>query len=262
MAEAYLTNKNLMSEIHRSKVTYCSFTDERYADYDAIVDGVEDVTLELIAATKVARVKRDAAQARADARAQGLRRNQIKVVEADPETIQTEDLVWRVMTYDHIPEEEGRVRNPKREADDYARLNFNPFKHFIIKDGEFVEVGRSHWQGSVDNGCFSVDHGEMTRKLAKMFLKLVERYGQRYNWRGYTYNEEMQGQALVQLCEGGLKFDESKGSNPFAYYTTICANAFTRVLNSEKRKQNLRDDILEMHGKAASTNRQVDNEGW
>ena len=57
----------------------------------------------------------------------------------------------------------------------------------------------------------------------------------------------MRSQALLQLSQIGLQFDESKSQNPFAYYTAAITNSFTRVLNIEKRNQNIRDDILEMN---------------
>jgi hypothetical protein len=99
----------------------------------------------------------------------------------------------------------------------------------------------------------------MTNKLAHMFIKLCERYATRSNWRGYTYNEEMRGQALLQLSQIGLQFDESKSQNPFAYYTAAITNSFTRVLNIEKKNQNIRDDILEMNGLNPSWTRQYAN---
>jgi hypothetical protein len=99
----------------------------------------------------------------------------------------------------------------------------------------------------------------MTRKLATMFMKLCERYATRSNWRGYTYNDEMRSQALLQLSQIGLQFDESKSQNPFAYYTAAITNSFTRVLNIEKRNQNLRDDILQMNNLNPSYTRQMSN---
>jgi hypothetical protein len=102
----------------------------------------------------------------------------------------------------------------------------------------------------------------MTRTLAMMFMKLCERYATRSNWRGYTYNDEMKSQALLQLSQIGLQFDESKSQNPFAYYTAAITNSFTRVLNIEKRNQNLRDDILEINGFNPSYTRQGMNVGY
>ena len=145
--------------------------------------------------------------------------------------------------------------NPVRQ-----RLNFPPFEHFRIDENkEKYIVGRSHWKGDLETGEFSKDHGDMTRKLAHMFMKLCERYATRSNWRGYTYNEEMRGQALLQLSQIGLQFDESKSQNPFAYYTAAITNSFTRVLNIEKKNQNIRDDILEQNGLNPSWTRQFNN---
>jgi hypothetical protein len=66
----------------------------------------------------------------------------------------------------------------------------------------------------------------------------------------------MRSQALLQLSQIGLQFDESKSQNPFAYYTAAITNSFTRVLNIEKRNQNLRDDILELNNLNPSYTRQ------
>ena len=93
-----------------------------------------------------------------------------------------------------------------------------------------------------------------------MYLKLVERYSQRANWRGYTYIDEMRGQALLQLAMIGLQFNEAKSDNPFAYYTAAITNSFTRVLNIEKRNQNIRDDILIDSGHLPSYGRQIAHE--
>jgi hypothetical protein len=139
----------------------------------------------------------------------------------------------------------------------HVRLNFPPFYHYRIDENKvpFV-VGKSHWQGDLETGEYCRDHGTMTRKLATMFMKLCERYATRSNWRGYTYNEEMRGQALLQLSQIGLQFDESKSQNPFAYYTAAITNSFTRILNIEKKNQNIRDDILEINGLNPSWTRQ------
>ena len=151
-----------------------------------------------------------------------------------------------------IPEEPETGASAK-----YVRLPFPPFWHYRLDDKKqpYI-VGKSHWIGDLEKGEFSKDHGQVTRTLATMYMKLCERYATRSNWRGYTYNEEMRGAALVQLSQIGLRFDESKSQNPFAYYTAAITNSFTHVLNSEKKSQNIRDDMLEMNGLNPSWTRQ------
>jgi hypothetical protein len=144
----------------------------------------------------------------------------------------------------------------------HVRVNFPPFQHFKLDSNNFLQcIGKSHWLGDIETGEFSKDHGQITNKLAKMYLMLCEKYALRYNWRGYTYNDEMRGAAILQLTYVGLRFNESKSANPFAYYTAAINNSFCRVLNSEKRNQNIRDDILEMNGLAPSWSRQLSGSG-
>ena len=94
------------------------------------------------------------------------------------------------------------------------------------------------WCPETEYGCF------VARRAGKVYLT------------GNTYNEEMRGQALLQLSQIGLQFDESKSQNPFAYYTAAITNSFTRILNLEKKNQNIRDDMLEQAGLNPSWTRQ------
>jgi hypothetical protein len=181
--------------------------------------------------------------------------------EVSPRSIKKTDLVFRVMTFDHITTDSERKKNPKTRADHHTKVNFPPFQHYRIDNkGQTVCVGKSHWVGGMSNGHCSNDHGKITPTLAHMFIKLSERYSQRSNWRGYTYVDEMRSQALMQLSQIGLQFDESKSENPFAYYTAAITNSFTRILNIEKKNQNIRDDILEMNEMMPSYTRQAKNE--
>jgi hypothetical protein len=255
----YLTNKDLLEEIHRSKTTYCEFVETRYASYDFIVNDINKVTPGRIDEARSTRVDQYIAVERKAQIAAGKKH---PVINYNLDDVKQEDIVIRVMTFDHIPINEEKLAKAKTEAERHIKCNFPPFQHFIYKDGEFVCVGKSHWHGGLENGHFSVTHGKMTNKLALMFMKLVERYGHRGNWRGYTYIDEMKSQALLQLSQIGLQFDESRSEspNPFAYYTAAITNSFTRVLNIEKRNQNIRDDILIMHGATPSYTRQTEHD--
>ena len=255
----YLNNKDMLLEIHRSKNTFCEYTDPKYSDYDVIVEDVNDIFLpETIEKAKAARAARIAATAYAAALlAAGVvakaDRPRLAEYKIKPDTISQDDLVFRVLGFDHIPLAPGRKKNPKSVADSYTKLNFFPFKHYIIENNAVKEVGRSHTK----KGKFSLEHGSITNKLAKMFILMVNKYGQRGNWRGYTYLDEMKGQALLQLSQMGLQFDEYKSDNPFSYYTASVSNSFTRVFNLEKKNQELRDDLLIDSGASPSFSRQL-----
>lgn len=236
----YLSNRELLGEIHRCKKSFCYYLEEWHADQKAIVRSVAEITPELIDEVR-AKVARP--------------RGGLKV---DPSTIDPETIVVRVMTWEHIPIDPAQAKPRRRTIEPYVPTGFPPFKHFVLtKDGP-KEVLRSHWEGGFDNGHFAM-RGKMTNRLAKMFLLLVERYGRRPNFRGYSYVEEMKSEALVNLCQVGLQFDESKSDNPFAYYTTSMRNSFVRYLNKEKKVQMIRDDLLELAGANPSATRQNAN---
>lgn len=260
----YLNNKDILKEIHKSKMTYCYVEDVKYDLYDLILDDISEITETAVVEAKTQRANRVQQNLYNEAIAtyEGAAKNKPRQKDfaVDLDTISEEDLVFRVMTYEHIPEEEGRRKNPKTEADEKSKVNFPPFKHYVLEKGAPKEVVRSHWKGDLASGEFSVDHGRITNTLGTMFLKLVERYSHRANWRGYTYVDEMRGQALLQLSYIGLKFNEAKSDNPFAYYTAAVNNSFTRVLNVEKKNQTIRDDILIEQGHLPSYSRQLAHE--
>lgn len=264
MAQKYLNNKDLLSEIHKSKMSFTWTKSPQYDRPDIIVDDVNDINtsvFEQAKQNKAGRMKDIAYQAAvADYSGPANKKPKQKEFLVDPTTIPDEDITIRVMNMDHIPLEPGRKKNPRNEAETKAKVNFPAFKHYAKVNGEITEVARSHWKGGLKSGKFSVDHGSITNELGKMYLKLVERYSQRANWRGYTYIDEMRGQALLQLAMIGLQFNEAKSDNPFAYYTAAITNSFTRVLNIEKRNQNIRDDILIDSGHLPSYSRQIAHE--
>jgi hypothetical protein len=273
----YLNNRDILKEIHLSKNTYCWYQD-RVNDhqYDIILPSLSKINQRTIA---------EARRNRADRlkRETGVEQNEKKI----PHT----DLVFRITCWDHVPAAPKKIpktQTKKKKIEDILefdapienddgldevlddvelntakmRLNFPPFEQYRLNENKATFlVGRSHWKGDLATGEFSKDHGNMTKKLALMFMKLCERYATRSNWRGYTYNEEMRGQALLQLSQIGLQFDESKSQNPFAYYTAAITNSFTRILNIEKKNQNIRDDILEINGLNPSWTRQNSGKG-
>jgi hypothetical protein len=278
----YLNNKDILKEIHSSKNAYCTFLDPLNDHrYDYIVDmPTESIENSLAHASKSETIQ-EAKETRA------ARLSVETGTKIDPNDIPVTDLVFRVMTWDHVPvapkaprktdkkktakdifefEDESEEifadledTTTKKEVDDmvHVKVNFPPFQHYRMdSNNSFQCIGKSHWKGSLENGEFSKDHGNITNKLARMYIMMCEKYAMKFNWRGYTYNDEMRNSAILQLTYVGLRFNEAKSANPFAYYTAAITNSFCRVLNSEKRNQNIRDDILEINGLNPSWSRQ------
>jgi hypothetical protein len=250
----YLNNKDMLKQIHISKSNYSWFEDrDRYNQHDIILYTTDAIpeAVEQARQNKAKRLQKLAWDGNED-----KKKKQVDF-EIDPSSFTEDEIVFRVMGFDHIPDEPGRKANPKTVADHKVKLPFPAFKHYTYVGEKLNEVGISHYNKEKE---FDLSSGKITAVLATMYIKLVERYSQRSNWRGYTYIDEMRGQALLQLAQIGLQFNEDKSDNPFAYYTTVVNNSFTRVLNIEKKNQGIRDDLLENAGQAPSWTRQLAHE--
>ena len=210
----YLNNKDMLKEIHLSKISYCVYSTPTDHQYDLIIHRVSDIS-DSITAAKTARAERIRKES-------GIKESS----DANILAIPTSDLVFRVMTWDHIPIAPPKATKPNRtskvrklvieiepdlQEDDEVpealvmtqpdparvRVNFPPFQHYRQNpQGEWVCVGKSHWRGDLETGEFCKSHGTMTDTLALMFMKLCERYATRSNWRGYCV--DTQTQALTQ----------------------------------------------------------------
>ena len=89
----------------------------------------------------------------------------------------------------------------------------------------------------------------LTPELVNMLMEIVRRFASSYRWRGYTWIDDMQGDAMLNLCKVALKFNLEKAGdypNPFGYYTQIIKRVFITYIEKEKKQGRIRDEIIEM----------------
>ena len=98
----YLNNKDILKEIHKSKLTYCSFLDDSVKSYDIIVTGVNGVTKKSVTEARKLRAERLAKEAQEIELLAGNKRklDEFLVPYTD---IPVTDVVFRAMTWDHVP---------------------------------------------------------------------------------------------------------------------------------------------------------------
>src|SRR5210317_782532 len=137
----YLNNKDILKEIHKSKNTFNSFVEKEYANYDIILPSVDKINIRTIAEAKRNKAKRLSTEDYERRKLAGERVKQADC-EVDYKKIEKTELIFRIMTFDHIPEEPGRKKNPKTIADTKTKLNFPPFQHYKFNDeDELICVG-------------------------------------------------------------------------------------------------------------------------
>ena len=108
----YLNNKDLLEEIHKSKNSYCSYTKDEYSTYDLIVGKIDAINIRTVAQAKRNKAKR-LTQQEYERRKAINPKTKLSECDIDYRKISKDDVVFRVMTYEHIPEEPGRKRNPR-----------------------------------------------------------------------------------------------------------------------------------------------------
>lgn len=241
----YLNNKDILKEIHKSKISFCSYSAPEYSEYDIIIRNLADIPKLLkgnVSEAKIARADRLTKLAQDAASVDG-KKVKADTVAVDPAAIKDQDVIFRLMTWGHIPEAPpAPPKAPKGKkarglvVDDisdiieteydipvidipaptkYLKVNFQPYQHFKMDDsGNLICVGKSHWVGDIESGHFSKDHGKITDKLALMYMKLCERYATRSNWRGYCVDDSTE--ALTQ--RGWLGIDQITKSDIILSY--------------------------------------------
>jgi len=240
----YLSNAELLHEINKSKISYSSFLDEKYQDFSIIIDSEDDINDDILYQAKTNKaIQINRAKLRKMINEEWSKvdiQEEIDKNSVKPEDVELDQLVFRIMTFDHIP-----VVYVTGKKNMLNNLRFPPFKHYAYIDGVFTEVGRSHWEGGLHNGHFNKDHGKATNNLAKALIKMVDRYGTKGSFSGYTFLDEMKSQALLQLSTVLLQFNEKVGDNPFSYYTSCIHTSFLKILKSEKRQREIKDEIMQ-----------------
>ena len=111
----YLNNKDILSEIHKSKNSFSSYSQPNYHQFDIIINSLEEINLTTIEEAKRANAKRQSIELYENAKAINSKVKQAEF-EVSHTDISQDQLVFRVMTYDHIPDDHGRKKNPKTIA--------------------------------------------------------------------------------------------------------------------------------------------------
>ena len=109
----YLNNRDILAEIHKSKNTFCSYTDDDFAQYDIILPSIDKINIRTIADAKRNQAKRIGLKEYESRKGAGEKVKQADCA-VDYRKIAKTDVVFRIMMYDHIPEEKGRKKILKR----------------------------------------------------------------------------------------------------------------------------------------------------
>lgn len=84
--------------------------------------------------------------------------------------------------------------------------------------------------------------------IGECFMKIAEGLSHKPNFINYTYRDEMMSDGIENCLQYFDNFDETKSSNPFAYFTQIIYFAFLRRIQKEKKQLYVKYKATEQMG--------------
>ena len=86
--------------------------------------------------------------------------------------------------------------------------------------------------------------GEASEELGIMLIKIASRYASKPNFYGYTFKDDMVGDAILRMLKNLGKIDlEHPRCNPFSYLTMICHNVFLAWISKSKRRETTKREV-------------------
>ena len=84
--------------------------------------------------------------------------------------------------------------------------------------------------------------------IGKCFLDIAEHLSTRPNFSNYMYRQDMVMDAVENCVVCCNRFDPTKSSNPFSYFTQVCWYAFIRRIGKEKKQIDICDKLISKSG--------------
>lgn len=81
--------------------------------------------------------------------------------------------------------------------------------------------------------------------IGECFIKIATHLSYKSNFINYTFKDDMISDGIENCLTAVAKFDPTKSSNPFAYYTQIIYFAFIRRIQKEKKQQATKYKMIE-----------------
>jgi hypothetical protein len=85
--------------------------------------------------------------------------------------------------------------------------------------------------------------GKISNELGEMFVKIAENLSNRPNFIGYTWKEEMIGEAVLTCIKYSKNFNPDKSKNPFGYISRFCYNAFVEYIKKQKKHGDIKETL-------------------
>jgi len=114
-----------------------------------------------------------------------------------------------------------------------------------VDNKKFLEALIEYRQQVLDAQAKGLEKPIVSRYLGECFIKIATHLSYKANFINYTFKDDMISDGIENCLTAVEKFDPSKSTNPFAYYTQIIYFAFVRRIQKEKKQQATKYRLLE-----------------
>ena len=125
-------------------------------------------------------------------------------------------------------------------------LSIEPAKPAHYVDNKKFYEALVEYRKQVDDAkAKGLEKPRVSEYIGECFLKIATHLSYKGNFINYTFKDDMISDGIENCLTAVEKFDPSRGSNPFAYYTQIIYFAFVRRIQKEKKQQATKYKLLE-----------------
>lgn len=133
---------------------------------------------------------------------------------------------------------------PKEPSTRQPGITNSKNAHYVNNE-KFLEELILH-KGKVEHAKLNnLEKPVVSNYLGECFLKIATHLSYKANFINYTYRDDMISDGIENCLIAAEKFDPSKSSNPFAYYTQIIYFAFVRRIQKEKKQQDTKYKMIQ-----------------
>ena len=145
-----------------------------------------------------------------------------------------------------------KTKNPPKDAEELSteiaevvKAVKIPTSSHYVDNKKFLQALIDYRQSVVDAAAEGKEPPIVSNYIGECFIKIATHLSYKSNFINYTFKDDMISDGIENCLTAVVKFDPSKGSNPFAYYTQIIYFAFIRRIQKEKKQQATKYKLIE-----------------
>jgi DNA-directed RNA polymerase specialized sigma subunit len=134
---------------------------------------------------------------------------------------------------------------PELDAENLSTKKTMPVSSHYVDNKKFLQALIEYRQSVDEAAARGEEPPVVSRYIGECFIKIATHLSYKSNFINYTFKDDMISDGIENCLTAVVKFDPSKSSNPFAYYTQIIYFAFIRRIQKEKKQQATKYKLIE-----------------